>query len=680
MNVREVICAQTTGQLSFFHRGTFLETCTIAVNETGRDVSRFTPGVVRNRYGRVIQLFPSQVDVIERISNPFRLSDLRLIQNSKILGASISTQTFPTVRIVNLPTGVGKTIITTLGALEAQKLYCSSFEGAFVEFLKSYEYRTIRGTISTTLARTRTKLLQNVILVFSPKHLVGHWRDTFQQNVADGAHVFPSGSSFNLFAAEDFDVAEIESRPTEQFVFVVHEGNFKKVIIQEEGTNVTEIVAGVAIFDEADSEYFPCRDYHIQIPVAMYTLFVTATPGNLLRALRTAKPTCTSNLVSRYFTDPTRPGGVDSSITEYNKAARNMYADLTAMQVVLPTDRFESNIVQEVSATIPDLHSYTVRTRRALARTFGTASNDLQNPREALEVVERDLEIRIYGRTIADMQEQLRENIATLEANPNRTRAQSDRLERLSSTLRRVQEIDGFCGICYEDFSDATALRLTSCCGFFICPTCHERTRSCAKCRNPNVKYFDIVAESKPGKKKSSGPIPIPIPAPVPEIPTVNPVKDVAGFEAWLSDFPFFNSDQLTALNEVTSAAMRFGMTHLIFAGAGVDSWSGLGPDADFFFAYAVVRPCGHTVERQVKTAKRLDGAFRKFCAGERPSILILDSCRSDSVELTGIDAGVTDLIVQVGTESGGFAYTQLAGRAMRFGRNPTNPVRVILA
>jgi hypothetical protein len=678
MNTREVISAQATGQLSFFHRGTFLETCTIAVNETGRDVSRFTPGVVRNRYGRVIQLFPSQVDVIERVSNPFRLSDLRLIQNSKILGASISTQTFPTVRIVNLPTGVGKTIITTLGALEAQRLHRSSFEGAFAEFLQSYEYRSIRGTICTTLERTRTKLLPNVILVFSPKHLVGQWRDTFQQNVAAGTHVFPSGSSFNLFAAEDFNVAEIESRPDEQFVFVVHEGNFKKVIVLEDrGTREIEVVAGVAIFDEADSEYFPCRDHHIQIPVAMYTLFVTATPGNLMRALRTAKPTCTSNLVSRYFTDPTRPGGVDSSISEYNKPARNTFADLTAMQVVLPTERFNSNIVQEVSATIPDLHSYTVRTRRALARTFGTATNDLQNPREALEIVERDLEIRIYGRTIADMQEQLRENIAVLEANPNRTRAQSERLNRLSSTLRRVQEIDGFCGICLEDFSDTTALRLTSCCGFFICPTCHEHIRSCAKCRNPNVKYFDIVTESKPSKKKSE---PILIPAPAPEIPTVNPVKDVAGFEAWLSDFPFFNSDQLAALNEVTSAAMRFGLTHLIFAGAGVDSWSGLGPDADSFFAYSIVRPCGHTVERQKKTAKRLDGAFRKFCAGERPSILILDSCRSDSVELTGIDAGVTDLIVQVGTESGGFAYTQLAGRAMRFGRSPTNPVRIIMS
>lgn len=683
MNSCTVVSPVATGALSFFHKGSFLEECRIVVYESGSDVIPFAGGAgAKNRYGRVIQLFPSQIDAIERISNPFRLTGLRLLRaNDTILGSTMSSQTFPAVRIVNLPTGVGKTIITTLGALEALRIHSPCFESAFQEFVASHEYRTIRGTNATTLSSTRAILLPNVILVFSPKHLVGQWRDTFQQNVAAGTNVFPS--SFNLFAGDDFNVSEIQSRRDSIFVFIVHEGNFKKLITttSEDGKDI-EIVAGVSIFDEADSEFFPCRDHHTQIPVAMYNLLVTATPSNILNCLRTAKPLSTTNLLSRFFTDPTRPGGVDASVSSWNKSARNMFADVTAMQIVLPIDRFDSNIVQEVSATIPDLHSYTIRTRRALARAFGTTSNDLQNPRQVLERVEQDLEIRIYGRTIADMQVQLAEHIAVLQAVSAPTKAQTGRLERLQSTLRRVQEIDGFCGICWEDFSDSSALRLTSCCGFFICPGCHEneRLRSCAKCRNPNVKYFDILPTPAPApKKKSATTLPQQTPEDADRLPQVNSVKDVVGFEGWLASFSFSNLDQVTALNEITSSAMRFGLTHLIFAGAGVDSWSGLGPDADSFFAYHIVRPCGHTVEKKIKTAKRLDGAFRKFCAGEHPSVLILDSHLSNSVELTGIDAGVTDLIVQVGTESHGSAYTQLAGRALRFGRSLTNPVRIIM-
>jgi hypothetical protein len=671
MNPCEIVSASATGQVCFMDPNPEH----YEVTETGREVVPYTNRSARNRYGRNLTLFPSQVDIIERISNPFRVARLRIRIESKH-GNSISSQTFPTVRIVNLPTGVGKTVMTTLGALEALRLHKPVFESAFADFVQSYEFRSNRGTVCTSLSVQRYIVLSNVVFVFSPKHLVGQWRDTFRENVPTGVHVFPRSDSFNLFA-EDFNIADIQSKPDETFVFVMHSGNFKKLIVHEEGASATEIVAGVAIFDEADSEYFPCKDFHTQLPVAMYTLFVTATPANIINATRTSSTSSTTNLIAHYFTTPTCPGGLQYYSRHY-AGARNILADFHAMQLVLPVDRFNSNIVHEVSSTIPDLHSYTIRTRRALARTFGASSNDLENPRTALIRVEVDLEIRIYGRTIADMQEQLREHIHALSALEKRTASQQARLERLESTLHRVQEIDGFCGICWDDFADTSDLRLTSCCGFFICPRCHEQVRGCAKCRNPNVKYFDIVSAPKPIKssKKSSEPIPIPA-APVHQ---VNPTKDVVGFELWVRDHPFFNMDQVTALNEITSMAMRFGLTHIIFAGAGVDFWSGLGPDADSFFAYSIVRPSGHVTEQKRKTAKTLDTSFRRYCSGETPSVLILDSQRNESVELTGIDAGVTDLIVQVGTNAGGHAYTQLAGRAMRFGRNPTNPIRIIMS
>lgn len=668
MNPCEIISASATGNVCFFDKR---NPDVYTITETGSAVVPYTNVSARNRYGRPITLFASQIDIIERIANPFRIASLRVRFERGKQGYSVSSQTFPTLKIVNLPTGVGKTAMTTLGSLEALRLHKPVFESAFQEFLKSYEFRSIRGTVCTSLRSSKYILLPNVIFVFSPKHLVGQWRDTFRVNVPPtGFNVFPRSDSFNLFA-DDFNVSDIQSRPEETFVFVTHSGNFKKLIATEGGESY-EVVAGVAIFDEADSELFPCRDHHTQIPVAMYTMFVTATPDNILNCARTSSTSSTSNLIAHYFTTPTNPGGIQRYTSD-----RNTLVDIHAMQLVLPIDRFDSNIVQEVCATIPDLHSYTVCTRRALSRTFGTSSNDLENPRAALERVEQDLEIRIYGQTISDMQDQIREHISTLHSLTTRTKVHELRLERLESTMRRVQEIDGFCGICLDDFTDTSSLRLTSCCGFFICPPCHERLRSCAKCRNPNVKYFDIVSGSKPSAKKAaSEPVPIPT-APVHQI---NPLKDVSGFEMWLRDYPFFNVDQVTALNDITSSAMRFGLTHIIFAGAGVDSWSGLGPDADAFFAYSIVRPSGHVSEKQRKTAKTLDASFRRFCLGEQPSVLILDSQRQDSVELTGIDAGITDLIVQVGTGSCSFAYTQLAGRAMRFGRNPTHPVRIVMS
>lgn len=672
MNPCEVIPARASGNLCFFENRPDI----YAITETHVPVVPYTNVSARNRYGRSITLFPSQVDMIERITNPFRIESMRVRNyggNRNKTGYSVMSRTFPILRIVNLPTGVGKTVITALGSLEALRLHKPVFESAFADFLRSYEFRSVRGTILTSLHSSKHILLPNVVFVFSPKHLVGQWRDTFRANVSSSCNVFPRSDSLNLFA-EDFDVSVIQSRPDETFVFVTHSGNFKKLIATDDDT---EIVGGVAIFDEADSEFFPCREHHTQVPVAMYTMFVTATPGNILKCTRTSSSSSTSNLIAHYFTTPTNPGGLQRYTSEYNVSGRNALTDIHAAQLVLPVPRFNSNIVEELCSTIPDLHSYTVRTRRALSRTFGTSSNDLENPRTALERVEQDLEIRIYGQTIADMQEQIREHISVLKSLPNRTKTQETRLDRLESTLRRVQEIDGFCGICLDDFTDTSSLRLTSCCGFFICPSCHERVRSCAKCRNPNVKYFDIVSGSKPPSSSSKKSDPIPIPA-VP-VHVVNPVKDVSGFESWVAAYPFFNVDQVTALNEITSAAMRFGLTHLIFAGAGVDSWSGLGLQADAFFAYSIVRPSGHVAEKQRKTAKTLDASFRRFCSGEQPSVLILDSQRQDSVELTGIDAGVTDLIVQVGTDSHGFAYTQLAGRAMRFGRNPTHPVRIIM-
>lgn len=663
MNPCEVVSARNLAALSFFNP---IQNTQIVSIEKETESFPYEITGARNRYNRPVRLLDSQRDIVSRILNPFRLKSIKVKFSGTRSGNCVSSERFPCARIVNLPTGVGKTLITTLGAYSAAERFRASWNDAFHQFLQSFHFPTVRGAISTRLTSCESLLLPNVIFVFSPKHLVGQWRDTFWHNRPSNAFVFPDTSSFNL-SASSFNVDEILSKPESLFVYVLHSGNYKKMLAHGE----KQIVVGVSIFDEADSEHFPHKDSHTLIPTAMYTLMVTATPGNILNFPSTRDST--TNLVGHYFSHPFFPGGLDRFwINDSNVHVRNFLSEIIAMQLVLPHPDLQSGIVDEICAHIPNLHSYMVRTRAGFARSvFGSTSNDLENPRAVLEKIERELEIRIYGQTIEAMQEQLREHLSILTALTTPTKLEQVRIDVLRGTLRRVESLDDSCGICLDEISGA--FRLTSCCGFLICTSCHERITICAKCRNPNVKYFDLVNEERPAPK-SKKPVVVP-----PTTSRVASTKNTDGFEQWLGSFSFSSVDQLTALNTITERAMEFGITHIIVAGANVDSWNGLGVNADRFFDYLIVRPAGHTAEQTKKTARRLDAAYRRFCSGEEPSVLILDSRRNDSVELTGIDAGVTDLIIQVGREAGGAAYTQLAGRAMRFGRAQTNPVRIIL-
>ncbi len=667
MNPREVVSARNLAALSFFNP---IANTQIVSVEKENDFVSYEITEARNRYNRPVRMLESQRDIITRILNPFRLKSIRVAFSSeRKAGFSISTQAFPCARIVNLPTGVGKTLITTLGAYSAAERFRHSFPEALHQFLQSFHFPTVRGSISTCLESRESLLLPNVIFVFSPKHLVGQWRDTLFHNRPSNAYVFPESSSLNL-SASSFNVDEILSRPEHLFVYVLHPGNYKKMLLQDE----KQIVVGVAIFDEADSEHFPCKESHVKIPVSMYTLMVTATPNNISNFPSSRETT--TNLIGHYFSHPFFPGGLDRFwINCKNRHVRNFLSEIIAMQIVMPHPDFQSGIVDEICAHIPNLHSYTIRTRTGFARSvFGSTSNDLENPRAALEKIERELEIRIYGQTIEAMREQIREHLSALSALATPNAYARSRMDVLQGTLRRVESLDESCGICLDEFHGA--LRLTSCCGFLICPSCHERITICAKCRNPNVKYFDLVSDERPAPKSKKGAAAATVVSQTAS--RVAPMKNTEGFEEWLASFSFSNVDQLTALNTITERAMEFGITHIIVAGANVDSWNGLGVNADRFFDYSIVRPAGHTAEQTKKTAKRLDAAYRKYCSGEEPSVLILDSRRNDSVELTGIDAGVTDLIIQIGVEAGGSAYTQLAGRAMRFGRAQTNPIRII--
>jgi hypothetical protein len=147
-------------------------------------------------------------------------------------------------------------------------------------------------------------------------------------------------------------------------------------------------------------------------------------------------------------------------------------------------------------------------------------------------------------------------------------------------------------------------------------------------------------------------------------------VKDWRAFESFVASFDFERHSQTAAVEHLLDQARNYKLTKLIVAGPNVETWvqfDGIRTIAGF----EVVRP-------KPSTARKMDELFHSFCKdASAKQILLLDSVQNASCELTGVDAKLTDLIIQVGTH---LNAKQLSGRALRIGRNPLqNPVKVVL-
>jgi hypothetical protein len=209
---------------------------------------------------------------------------------------------------------------------------------------------------------------------------------------------------------------------------------------------------------------------------------------------------------------------------------------------------------------------------------------------------------------------------------------------------------------------------------------------SCPKCRLNGVRFAsvhtgeaDAVVEPPAPKKRrarasaGAGAEPAAQAAPAGPVP-----KNKEAFEAWLAGFNPTHMSQQEAVQAVMARARVNGITHVILAGPNVDTWELSTGGTTSVEGFEIVRPANGR-----RTAMALDRSYALFCstavaagAGEASGsssskLLMLDTVKNNHKELTGIDAKLTDLIIQV-TDRGvdEAEYTQLIGRAMRIGRD----------
>jgi hypothetical protein len=133
---------------------------------------------------------------------------------------------------------------------------------------------------------------------------------------------------------------------------------------------------------------------------------------------------------------------------------------------------------------------------------------------------------------------------------------------------------------------------------------------------------------------------------------------------------------QSEAVGRLISRAYSDGLTHIVIAGPCVSSWPLFG--VENFEGYKVVN-IDSSFRKSAVNLDRVYASFAVDSTDNTPTVLLLDTIRNHSVELTGIDAQKTDLIVQVSCIGVKDAeYNQLLGRALRMGRKG-NPVHCLI-
>jgi hypothetical protein len=631
---------------------------------------------------------------------------------------------YPICKILNLPTGCGKTCISVCGMLQCMQSSTTQ-QKLMTDYSLFIERCSVgrRGGSCASLIRQKSIFLPNAILVYAPQHLVGVWRDTFRANVGNDVEVFPKTDGLVM---RGFDYAEIRRNPNKTYVYVVNTNSVKK-FISDEATG-GEYTYGAVIVDEAETCSIVMKDSHEHLPLGMYTLLVTATPHGIASSLENARPhqflykmfehqAIEMRKISNVFAKGFK---IFSESPKERMNIVNYMADISGMHVI-PRSLY-STLVNEIQACVPKMNSYKIPCTSSLPRLLGLVRNDMQNAANAIEVEEKRLGVRFRGSSTDDIVKQIDARLRVLEREYSaynqelaslvqHSRQYNEKIEiikKLQSSIGRLRfvrnkissEFTKSCGLCFKEDADLAEgeewkLYLTTCCAFGICKDCvtQLRTRSCPMCRCENT-MFAMLDESMNQQRSTTNAVVAPVVAPVRQrIP-----KNLAGFETWLSMNQFSRVSQAIACDTILSKASEYGLTHVIIAGAYVDTWNILKHDVTKLYAFDVIRPyefnvssvttdAGETVEqvrKKRKTVGKVDSVYKKFCSdSDVPQVLVLDMFINKSAEVAGIDAKFTDLIIQIDTSetaSDAPCNIQLAGRALRLGRDPSVcPVRVVL-
>jgi hypothetical protein len=646
-----------------------------------------------NREGEPIQLYPAQHRVLQRLCAPLSLesADVRVVSPNPLQnleGHISSTGTFPVTKILNLPPGYGKTLLSSLMCMKV-------IHTASVRTKMRADFDTYVSARDVHLFRSmrhhspfRTELLDNAVLIQVPLQLVGPWQNVLMHNARmfmsmhAGLRIHVSPSDPDDLRPTTFDPDYIRSHPDELFVFVVHNDNMKDYL---SSANVFYSYA-VFISDEAaDSKSAPVMPEHNLL--GMYNLLVTATPAHLSDRIGSSvssfltetfrHPKLTPEQVSRCISSPGQPfkdAWVRSAATRAHMG--NMICDILAMNVV--PDCLYDELTSEVMALVPCMHEFTVRCADSYARRMGLVMHDMDNVRDSNLLLERVLNLQLSGRSMTDVMaavdRQLTDIIRALECvaprplNPGELRSRRASLEKFKRLLQ--EDLDKICGICL-DTANPEDKYLTTCCAFICCEPCLRSLVSgagaggqvrCPKCKGMGASFSHVHAKKKVRVAEE------PAEAETAPAPTV---KDWRAFESFVASFDFERHSQTAAVEHLLDQARNYNLAKVIVAGPNVETWvqfDGIRTIAGF----EVVRP------KASASARKMDELFHAFCKDtSTKQILLLDSVQNASCELTGVDAKLTDLIIQIGTH---LNAKQLSGRALRIGRNPLqNPVKVVL-
>lgn len=662
------------------------------IRETSTSISVDAPPFGMNREGEPIRLYPAQHRVLQRLCAPLGLesADVRVVSPNPLQnleGHVSTTECFPVTKILNLPPGYGKTLLSSLMCMkvihtEAMRAKMRADFDAYVSARDVHVFRSMRHH-----SPFRTELLDNAVLVQVPPQLVGPWQNVLMHNARmfmsmyPGLQIHTSPSDPDELRASAFDPAYIRAHPDELFVFVVHNDNMKEYLSH------TGVFYSYAVFisdEAADSKSAPVSPEHNLL--GMYNLLVTATPAHLSERISSSvssfltetfrHPKLTTEQVSRCISSPGQPfkdTWLRSAATRAYMG--NMICDILTMNVV--PDSLYDELTSEVMALVPCMHEFTVRCADSYARRMGLVMHDMDNVRDSNVMLERVLNVQLSGRSITDVtsavDRQLTDIIRALECtaprplNPGELRSRRASLERFKRLLQ--EDLDKICGICL-DTANPEDKYLTTCCAFICCQEClHSLVGSagagaggqirCPKCKGAGASFSHVHA-----KKKLRA-----VEEPEPER---NPsVKDWRAFESFVASFDFERHSQTGALEKMLDQARNYNLAKVIVAGPNVETWvqfDGIRTIAGF----EVIRP------KMSVSTRKMDELFHAFCKDtSTKQILLLDSVQNASCELTGVDAKLTDLIIQVGTH---LNAKQLSGRALRIGRNPLqNPVKVVL-
>ncbi len=655
-----------------------------------------------DRVGEEIQLFPAQRRVLQRLLNPLSIktAQVELVSSSSVLdnvhGKIEYHQNFPTNKILNLPPGYGKTILSvlttflTLGSDDVREKMRMDFEMFLIE-REIVQTRSVRHFQSWS---DKTFLLDNAALIQAPIQLVGAWQNTFSNNqtlferiLGKKIHIVPQSSE--TLRMKSFDPTFIRSHPDELFIFIVHHDNMKDYLTRDD-----EFFSyGIFISDEcADSKSAPLMPQNNL--AGMYGLLVTATPAGLADRISSIHSTEGSFLyeafrhprlskaqIAHCITAPHTPWPAawlrSESIRSFMGA---MVCEVLSMNIV-PDDLYQE-ITEEVTQMIPPMHEYVVNCEDSYARRMGIVAHDMAAAGDSNQALERVLNLRLSGKSVTEVirmvERQLSDISRSLDQNPlnpNELKCRRASLERFKTM---IQTEDKTCGICLGEV--ASERFFTTCCAFMCCRSCIEslaKTQKlrCPKCRFDATKFSAIDMPERRQKKRGravfEGTEEAGAGAGAGAGADEEAAKNCAGFEQFVATFDFAHASQMQAVEKLLYSAQEFGLTHIVIAGPYVDSWMQFGPTIRRIAGFEIVRARKNSI-------RKLDAALHSFCTDAKKQILVLDSNVDACSELTGIDAKLTDLIIQIGDQ---LNSKQLSGRALRIGRDPLmNPVKIVLS